>query len=146
MKALSISEPFAMLIALGAKHIETRSFKTNYRGPLAIHASVKFTNEMKALCDRPPFREALRGAGDLPTGYVIATCNLVDCILIPYAKTFYTLNRPGKWLWSLPPDQPEFSFGDYTPGRYAWRLEDVKRLAIPKPARGMLGLWNWGGG
>ncbi len=41
MKALSIKEPFATLIANGDKTIETRSRKTNYRGELFIHASGK---------------------------------------------------------------------------------------------------------
>ncbi len=41
MKVLSIKEPYASLIMNGDKKIETRSFKTNYRGPLYIHASGK---------------------------------------------------------------------------------------------------------
>ena len=41
MKVLSIKEPYATLIATGNKLIETRSWKTNYRGELFIHASGK---------------------------------------------------------------------------------------------------------
>lgn len=41
MKVLSIKEPFATLIKDGHKLIETRSFKTSYRGTIYIHASVK---------------------------------------------------------------------------------------------------------
>lgn len=41
MKVLSIKEPFATLIANGLKKIETRSWKTNYRGEIFIHASGK---------------------------------------------------------------------------------------------------------
>lgn len=41
MKVISIKEPFATLIKNGNKHIETRSWKTNYRGELFIHASSK---------------------------------------------------------------------------------------------------------
>lgn len=37
----------------------------------------------------------------------------------------------------------EYVFGDYTPGRYAWILEDVKQLPEPIPAKGHQGLWNW---
>lgn len=40
MKALSIKEPFASLVSLGIKRIETRSWKTNYRGEIYIHASL----------------------------------------------------------------------------------------------------------
>ena len=41
MKVISIKEPFATLIMNGDKKIETRSWKTNYRGELFIHASGK---------------------------------------------------------------------------------------------------------
>ena len=39
MKVLSIKEPFATIIKEGKKKIETRSWKTSYRGELYIHAS-----------------------------------------------------------------------------------------------------------
>ena len=39
MKVLSLTEPYATLIKKGVKTIETRSWKTNYRGKLYIHAS-----------------------------------------------------------------------------------------------------------
>ena len=39
MKVLSLTEPYATLIKMGIKTIETRSWKTNYRGELYIHAS-----------------------------------------------------------------------------------------------------------
>ena len=41
MRVLSVKEPFATLILNGIKKIETRSWKTNYRGELFIHASGK---------------------------------------------------------------------------------------------------------
>ena len=41
MKVISIKEPFATLITNGMKKIETRSWKTNYRGEIFIHASGK---------------------------------------------------------------------------------------------------------
>ncbi len=48
MKVLSLTEPYATLIKLGKKKIETRSFKTNYRGELYIHASsTKIPKEWK---------------------------------------------------------------------------------------------------
>jgi hypothetical protein len=38
VKALTIFQPFAAMIATGAKFVENRSWETRYRGPLAIHA------------------------------------------------------------------------------------------------------------
>ena len=40
MKAVTLYQPYASLVAIGAKKFETRSWKTSYRGPLAIHAGV----------------------------------------------------------------------------------------------------------
>jgi len=39
MRAITIHQPYASLIACGAKRLETRSWRTNYRGRIAIHAA-----------------------------------------------------------------------------------------------------------
>lgn len=44
MKALTIKNPWPILIALGIKDIENRSKRTNYRGRIAIHTSAKSTD------------------------------------------------------------------------------------------------------
>ena len=41
MKAISIRQPYAWLVVGGHKPIENRTWNTNYRGPLAIHAPLK---------------------------------------------------------------------------------------------------------
>ena len=43
MKAISIHQPWASLIALGEKHYETRNWKPQHRGPIIIHASKSFS-------------------------------------------------------------------------------------------------------
>ena len=60
MKALSLRQPWASLIAEGRKTIETRTWRTRYRGPLAIHASAR------------PYE-------DLPTGGIVAVTWLYGC-------------------------------------------------------------------
>ncbi len=45
MKAISIWQPWASLIAIGAKQIETRSWATGYRGLLVIHAAKRWEHE-----------------------------------------------------------------------------------------------------
>lgn len=97
MKALSLHQPYASLIVLGAKHIETRSWTTRYRGELAIHAAVKpvAPGELGAYCfdrnwiARHEGHDGYTGApiaeviGDtMPYGVVVAICNLVDVIPI----------------------------------------------------------------
>lgn len=143
MKALSLWQPWATLVAIEAKGLETRSWSTNYRGRLAIHAAKKWTHELSDLCDQPPFLGALdaalpqletdavamspKAARLLPLGCIVATADLTDCIAI-------TLRNA--------PDEPEYSFGDYRPGRFMWRLENVRRLPTPIPCRGAQGLFN----
>jgi hypothetical protein len=62
MKAITIWQPWASLIAIGAKQYETRSWETKYRGPIAIHAAKKDPCKMPILVE--PFETVLkRGAG-----------------------------------------------------------------------------------
>ncbi len=129
MKALTLTQPYASLVAKGYKKVETRSWSTHYRGELAIHAARTFPASARRLCEHEPFCYALRcSAEELPLGAILAVCRLTDCFPI----------TPG----NLPPE-PELSFGIYTPGRYAWVLEDVYMVDRPIPARGRLGLWEW---
>lgn len=150
MKALSILQPWATLIAIGAKTIETRSWATKYRGPLAIHASKGWPKKIEDVRFIDPFFKVLMEAGyrfsdQFPRGAVIATCRLVDCLYI--GPTYMSLYRNGKpcGKYAPLPKGNELAFGDYTSGRYALILEDVKPLPEPIPAKGMLGLWEWDG-
>jgi hypothetical protein len=65
MKTLTLTQPWATLVSLGAKTFETRSWKTDYSGPLAIHAAKGFPGWAKDLCsiDDEYFYKALRPAG-----------------------------------------------------------------------------------
>jgi len=144
MKALTIIQPWATLIAIGAKKIETRSWATKYRGPLAIHAGMNrdFCNMRGKdyICGTEPFLSVLtkhlealepnRVLGFMPLGAVIAICNLVGCAPVTGAPLSEFLTDREK------------AFGDYTEGRFMWFLEDVVQI---KPAyiKGAQGLWNW---
>lgn len=140
MKAITIYQPWATLIAIGAKKFETRSWPTRYRGQLAIHAGKK--NEEVA-CQEVPIRKALEEYGynvfNLPTGAIIV--ELVDCLKSVDTWTDGYELEGRRLVYS-----PEYEFGDFTPGRYAWELTDVKLLPQPVPAKGQQGLWNWNSG
>ena len=142
MKALTLYQPWATLVAIGAKKIETRSWSTNYRGPLAIHAS----NERKYIdmrskyyiCDKEPFYSVLMEEYGpfkvlglpheiLPRGAIIAICKLEGCFKI----------EEGLLL-----KRQERLFGDYTPGRFRWMLGEVKKLKKPITTKGAMGLWE----
>ncbi len=135
MRALTLDQPWATLVAIGAKKIETRGWWTYHRGLLAIHASRNFNVAHKNLIYvNKYFRKALSGIAlsDFPRGCIIATCDLVECWEI----------KEGPLLI----DDREKAFGDYTPGRYMWVLENVKKFDKPIPARGFTGLWEWTAG
>lgn len=63
IKTLSFTDPWGELVALGVKHLETRSWPTDYRGPLAIHVSSRFPVEAEGLCSVEPFYTALSQGG-----------------------------------------------------------------------------------
>lgn len=133
MKALTIWQPWATLIALGHKKIETRGWHTNHRGPIAIHAATRpLGPEERAYLDhlREHVGLALPDASDLPLGAVVATANLYDCLQMS-DEYVSRLNRLERIL------------GDHRPGRYAWRLTDTQLLHPPVLARGAQRLWEW---
>lgn len=83
MRVISIRQPWAMLVALGAKRRETRSWYTAYRGPIAIHASAAMPVRSKAACSLPLVKDVLSRAGyeswrDMPRGAIIAVGRLTD--------------------------------------------------------------------
>lgn len=158
MKAITIKQPYASLIACGAKRIETRSWKTNYRGKLAIHAGMKpakIPNELKNYIDdvffydHPIhisfpgyFADGALQCDELPLGQIIAIADLVDCAkVVDYHKA---LNHPIiERGWSDHGlTENEFLFGNYELGRYAWILDNVKPIE-PVEIKGKQGLWNW---
>lgn len=147
MKAITLTQPWATLVAIGAKKIETRGWKTDYRGPLAIHAAKGWTEEGVNVTRRDePFCSVLQAAGytdfsQLPRGYVVATCRLVECVRIETPDRQAGIGIVNGGYWTL--DDQERAFGDYTPGRWAWLLADVKPFVVPAAARGSLGLWDW---
>lgn len=128
MKVLSLREPYASLIKEGIKTIETRSWKTNYRGKLYIHASlgkIKLNdlNTQKLL--------SYLTDKEMKYGRIIACVNLVDCQYMD-EKFIIKINKNPK----------QKACGLYEVGRYAWLLKDIEILQEPINAKGKLGIWN----
>ncbi|MMZ58417.1 hypothetical protein D1872_203980 [compost metagenome] len=149
MKAITIIQPFATLIAIGEKEFETRSWTTKYRGPLAIHAGKKVYKE---LCYQEPFKSVLAKHGytadNLPTGAIVAKAYLQNCYKVARPTNGngpVFLSAGGKtigWGGVMP---NEYYFGDYSNGRYAWKMENVNIILDQIPVKGQQGLWNWEG-
>lgn len=136
MKAMTLWQPWAILLVCGEKKYETRTWATSYRGPLAIHAAKIFPKEELELCYIEPFKSSLSNIGianpltELTRGAVIGIAELIDCIKI--TETFIQSLQGTK----------EYSFGDFEVGKYAWVLADVRQIK-PVPAAGRQRLWNW---
>lgn len=133
MKCISLTQPWATLVAIGAKTIETRSWNTAYRGDIAIHAAKGFPSFAKDLAQSQRFQSALAGR-PLPLGKVVAITRL---IAVEPIDLYFGL---GEYRDRF--KQEEY-FGDYTAGRFAWMFGEVDELAEPIPAKGALGLWEW---
>lgn len=129
MKVLTIKEPFVTLIKEGYKCIETRSFKTNYRGELYIHAgkSKVIPNKLR----NPNVLELIDNKNYV-YGAIILRCKLVDCVYMD--KEF--INKIKK-------NNTEYLCGHYEEGRYAWILNDIEILDEPIYVNGQLGIWNY---
>ena len=131
MKALTISQPFASLIASGEKWIENRTWPTVYRGPLAIHAGLGRQYLSKKELEA------------YPTGSVIAIARLAACLWLGDIRSHAMKQGYGSLAiantsrtWS------EAVSHKHAEGPWCWILEDVQAID-PVPYRGAQGLWDW---
>ena len=132
MLALSLWQPWASLIALGAKRYETRSWNTAYRGPLLIHAAKRPIDQvgwdlLRRLADCGDGLRSVASAirSEPVYGAIACRVRLADC-----AEAW-----PGRV------SQIELQVGKWQSGRYAFELADVLRLDEPIACRGQQGLW-----
>jgi activating signal cointegrator 1 len=131
MKALTISEPYASMIANLEKFVENRFWSTPYRGLLADHAG-KGTQYLT--------KEELK---KYPTGCIVAVTTLSACVSYQLVKRKAsdrkTANEiiPGtRKTWRQVYDHP------HTEGPQCWIVENVVKLPEPIPCKGAQGLWE----
>lgn len=130
MKVLSLTEPFATLIKEKKKLVETRCWKTNYRGTLYIHASM--TKIAKNSLENKELMSLIQNK-KMNFGNIICRCTLVDCV---YMTEEYVNNMKQN-------NYQEYICGEYSVGRYAWILEDITPLETPIKAKGQLNIWDF---
>ena len=139
MKAISLLQPYASLIVIGAKKFETRSWQTSYRGPLLIHASVKQPANYQAFNYKkdPFFSKFIEDVYELPYGAIIGQVDLVSVI--------HTVDIVHATLFEMSKEMTdqERAFGDYTPGRFAWELSNPVQFEKPIPYKGSLSIWEF---
>jgi hypothetical protein len=130
VKVLTLKQPWADLIKNKIKLIETRSWKTNYRGPIYIHASkskIKLSEiKNKEILNYIDINKCAYGA-------IIAKSKLLDCIYMTE-----------EFINNVKQNNPkEYASGLYEVGRYAWILDDIEVLDEPIFVKGSLGIWNY---
>lgn len=123
MKALTIKEPWASLIINNYKTYEFRSWKTNYRGKILIHAGLSLEkNELKYFEDYNL---------NYQCGNIIGEATITDCILVTkeFNKKLLDINNK--------------VYKNNHENLYAWKLENIVKYENPIPIKGKLGLWNY---
>jgi len=156
VRTLTLTQPWATLVVAGCKLVETRSWATAYRGPLAIHAAASVPHWV---------RESMREGGDLRAmveaqclvgdplrnlGCVLGWVTLEDCVPASLLVPCESLERGWSRRRSNVPGDPrtwigraEYALGNLQGKRVGWLLRDPYPLKEPVPARGHLNLWEW---
>jgi hypothetical protein len=130
-KVLSVRQPYASLLVNGIKDVENRGKRTNYRGTLLIHASVKMHDIVPYLrklmykyaltyVQSKIVTEATLAELNDSFGVIIGSVDIVDCVE----------NHPSEWAEQ---------------GQWHWICANARKLKHPIPAKGMLGLWEYEG-
>ena len=123
MKVLTLKQPWASLVANGYKVYEFRSWKTNYRGEILIHAGCGVDKE---------YLEKVKDYGiEFPKKKILCKVVLEDCIEIDddFNKKIKSLDNN--------------VYGSKNREGYAWKLGKVTKLDIPDEVNAQLGLWNY---
>ena len=126
MKVITIKQPFASLIAAGLKEYEFRTWKTNYRGEILIHAG-------KGI-DKDAMKKFEFLNLDYPTGCIIAKVKLMDCVPVTEAVK-EELREKNFLVYSGTTENAGWN-------GYGFKLENVETME-PIFVNGMLGLWEY---
>ena len=151
MYVVTLHQPWATLITLGVKTVETRSWPAPERllgQTFAIHAGKRVVRQPGDRIER----ELLDRVGQdwnrtIPTGAVLSTAVLAGIARVEYVDpmTGHAVHdvrtevgcAAGRGRTPIDP------WGDFSPGRWLWFLADVKAFPKPVPAIGRQGFWRW---
>ena len=128
MKVLTIKQPWASLIMLGLKKYEFRSWKTEYRGELLIHAGKGIDKDgMERLKKYIP--------ENMPTEKILGKVKLIDCIKTS-PECYDKVQKENKDIYAKSVFNQD----------YAWQMEVIEVYDNPIKVKGKLRLWNYEGG
>lgn len=131
---ITLHQPFAQLIVTGWKRYETRGWKPvrGHRGTVIIHSAQIWTQKQRDECTLLSIAQPVLTpvvCGTLPRGVLLGAADITDVIPV---------EDMGKYITPL-----EYAVGEYDPGRFAWRLENVRVFAQPIPAIGNQKMWRY---
>ncbi len=129
IRALTISQPFASLIADGLKFVENRTWYTSFRGELAIHAGAGSKYLTRSELQR------------FPTGSIVAVATVVDCVTLDAVRVHARLGgnvQRSRVAWL------DVFMHEHTEGPFCWILDNVRRCK-PVACKGKQGLWWFDG-
>ena len=126
MKVITIKQPFASLIASNIKKYEFRTWKTNYRGKILIHAAKTVDNNAMKKFEKYNL--------DYPTGCIIAIASITDCIKVDddFRKI---LKSENDLVYSNIIKNKEWN-------GYGFKLEKISKIE-PIKVGGKLSLWEY---
>lgn len=122
MKVLTLKQPWATLVSEGIKEYEFRSWKTNYRGKVLIHAGAGIDKK-----EMERFKELNL---KYPSKRIIAEVEIEDCLELD--------DKLNQKIIS----ENNIAYGSKIRTGYAWKLKNVKKIKSNKEINGKLGLWN----
>lgn len=125
MKVLTIKQPWATLIAKGYKEYEFRTWKTNYRGEILIHAG-------KAI-DKDAIKRFEHLNLEYPLGCVIAKATITDCIYVDAVFKKEVVPKSPLVYRNIATNENWIGYG--------FKLENVQEIERID-VKGKLGLWN----
>ncbi len=124
MKVITLKQPWATLIAEGYKKYEFRSWKTNYRGEIYIHAGKGIDEER--------MKRVRKLDLSYPQSVIIARVIISDCI-----KLTEDINK------KIIEENPLIYGNNLKRSGFAWKIENVKKIKSSKIIKGNLGIWNY---
>lgn len=130
MRAISLWQPWAQLIVDRRKIHETRSWPVPpalLGTDVALHASKKWDGELATIAKEFGYFADRRAQPDetMPVGCIVGVMRLASIVRTEHL-----------------PDPYDAAYGDFTPGRWAWRLEDVRKFRTPIPCVGHQGFFG----
>lgn len=126
MKVITIKQPFASLIAEGFKRYEFRTWRTNYRGEILIHAGKSI--------DKKAMKKFQHLNLEYPIGCIIAKATITDCVFID-SNMKKKLNKENPLVYSGVVKDENWE-------GYGFQLENVKKIE-PIYVNGKLSLWDY---